>query len=359
MSEAMTSTGRESTPTASPLLRVRDLKTHFPIRKGVLSRVHANLRAVDGVSLDVATGETVGIVGESGCGKTTLGRTILRLTPATSGSIHFDGHDVLSMSSSTLRRVRRDMQIIFQDPAGSLNPRMTVASIVGEPLMIHRIATGRNMSERVAELLEKVGLTGDDLHRYPHEFSGGQRQRIGIARAIALNPKFIVCDEPVSALDVSIQSQVINLLADLRGEFGLSYLFIAHNLAVVRHFCDRIAVMYLGRIVESASAANIFASARHPYTMALLSAVPEPDPQRKRSRIVLRGEVPSAVDPPTGCAFHTRCPFATDICRSETPPLTGKTGLSDDHIVACHHADELLQFPASTDHVSASGGDTL
>lgn len=333
----------------SPLLSVRDIKTHFPVHRGVFARVHGFVRAVDGVSFNIAAGRTFGLVGESGCGKTTLGRTILRLTPATSGSVMFDGADVLSLSSSEMRRLRRDMQIVFQDPAGSLNPRMTVESIVGEPLVIHRVVKGAPLREQVTSLLERVGLSGDDLHRYPHEFSGGQRQRIGIARAIALNPKFVVCDEPVSALDVSIQSQIINLLNDLRDSIGLSYLFIAHNLAVVRHFCDEIAVMYLGKIVEQASSDDIFKNARHPYTRALLSSIPEPDPTRKKSRIVLGGEVPSALNPPSGCSFHTRCPFATDRCRSEIPVLETKMGVADEHVVACHHADEVLQFPANDD----------
>ncbi len=356
----MTDAKRETSPKAeAPLLSIRDLKTHFPIRKGVFSRVDGHLRAVDGVSLDIASGRTFGLVGESGCGKTTLGRTILRLTPATSGSVVFDGSDVLSLSSSEMRKLRRDMQIVFQDPAGSLNPRMTVGSIVAEPLVIHRVARGARLRARTMELLERVGLNADDRLRYPHEFSGGQRQRIGIARAIALNPKFIVCDEPVSALDVSIQSQIINLLSDLRASNGLSYLFIAHNLAVVRHFCDDIAVMYLGKIVEQAPADRIFDSARHPYTRALLSAVPEPDPTRKRSRIVLEGEVPSAISPPTGCSFHTRCPFATDRCRAEIPALEPKTGLTNNHRVACHHADELLQFPTNDDAPTTSLSATL
>lgn len=292
-----------------PLVRVRDLRTHFPIRKGVFSRTVGHVKAVDGVSFDVPAGRTLGLVGESGSGKTTVGRTILRLIPPTSGSVHYRGQDVFAMQGERLRKLRRHMQIIFQDPMSSLNPRMTIGNIIGEPLTVHGIAKGSEREDRVASLLERVGLDATYRHRYPHEFSGGQRQRIGIARAIALSPDFIVCDEPVSALDVSIQSQILNLLDDLQQELGIAYLFIAHNLAVIEHFSDDVAVMYLGRIVEKASADELYANPKHPYTESLLSAVPEADPRPKRQRIVLRGEMPSPSNPPSGCPFHPRCPL--------------------------------------------------
>jgi len=316
------------------LLAVEGLKTYFPVRKGVLGRTVGYVRAVDGVSLRIAAGQTLGLVGESGCGKTTAGRTILRLIPATAGRVFFDGVDLLRLSRRALRPLRRHMQLIFQDPFGSLNPRMTVADIVGESLTVHGLARGRARRERVAELLEKVGLSPSHAGRYPHEFSGGQRQRIGIARALALNPRFIVCDEPVSALDVSIQSQIVNLLGDLQKDLGLTYLFIAHDLAVVEHISDTVAVMYLGRIVESAASAALYANPRHPYTMALLSAVPEPDPHRRRERIVLRGEVPSPINPPAGCPFHPRCHLVEERCRRESPPLMAKGG-DPQHLAAC------------------------
>ena len=281
---------------ADLLLSVRGLHTHFPVKRGLLKKTVGLVKAVDGVDFDVAAGETLGLVGESGCGKSTVGRSILRLIPATSGSVFFDGEDVLAASSSRMRALRREMQIIFQDPVGSLNPRMTVGSIIGEPLQVHKIVTGGSeLQDRVASLLTKVGLLPEHARRYPHEFSGGQRQRIGIARALALNPRFIVCDEPVSALDVSIQGQVLNLLNDLQDELGLSYLFIAHNLAVVEHFCDRIAVMYLGRIVELADRETLYANPLHPYTKALLSAAPMPDPSATRKRMMLLGDVPSPI----------------------------------------------------------------
>lgn len=335
----------ETQPTNSDVLvKVRDLKTYFPVRKGVFSRVVGQIKAVDGVSFDVRRGKTLGLVGESGCGKTTVGRTILRLIPQTGGGVLFDGVDLFTLDRRRLRALRRHMQIIFQDPVGSLNPRMTVAGIVGEALKIHGIARGRELIDRVAQLLERVGLSPAHMTRYPHEFSGGQRQRIGIARAIALNPKFIVCDEPVSALDVSIQSQILNLLADLRADYNLSYLFIAHNLAVIEHFSDDVAVMYLGKIVEVASAEDIYREPRHPYTQALLSSAPEPDPSRRKERIVLRGEVPSPLNPPSGCYFHPRCPFVTEECRRMEPVLETKSGVSLDHLVACHHADKVLSF---------------
>ncbi len=323
------------------LLEVRDLRTHFPIRQGVFSTVHEWVKAVDGVSFEVHRGRTLGLVGESGCGKTTVGRTVLRLIAATSGSVTFDGLDVFSLDRNRLRQVRRRMQIIFQDPVGSLNPRMTVGTIVGEALTVHGIARGRERDRRVADLLVRCGLSPSHMNRYPHEFSGGQRQRIGIARALALHPDLIVCDEPVSALDVSIQSQILNLLQDLQRELGLSYLFIAHNLAVVEHFSDDVAVMYLGRIVEIAEARAIYRNPKHPYTQALLSAIPDPDPTRRSARIVLGGEVPSPIHPPPGCPFHPRCPLAIDVCRQEVPPLAPHAGCEPGHRVACHRADEV------------------
>jgi oligopeptide/dipeptide ABC transporter ATP-binding protein len=293
---------------------------------------------VDGVSFDILRGSTLGLVGESGCGKTTAGRTILRLVEATGGSVSFDGVDVLKADGRTLRTLRRDMQIVFQDPFGSLNPRMKVGGIVAEPLDVFAVGDGRERRERVAELLARVGLRSDDARRYPHEFSGGQRQRIGIARAIALNPRFVVLDEPVSALDVSIQAQILNLLNDLKAELKLTYLFIAHNLAVVEHFSDRVAVMYLGKIVEVADAADLYARPSHPYTMALLASVPEPDPARRRERSPVTGEPPSPLSPPSGCAFHPRCPFATEECRRVTPPLKSEPDAAAGRLVACHHA---------------------
>ena len=285
--------------------------------------------------------------GPFGCGKTTAGRTILRLIPATAGLVRFDGRDVFSLGHAALRRLRRRMQIIFQDPMGSLNPRMTVGDIVGEGLKIHGLARRRDLRDRVARLLVRVGLSASHAERYPHEFSGGQRQRIGIARAIALEPEFIVCDEPVSALDVSVQSQILNLLNDLKQELGLTYLFIAHNLAVVEHFSDVVAVMYLGRIVEIASADDIYSRPTHPYTQALLSAVPEPDPTKRTQRVVLSGEVPSPVDPPAGCAFHPRCPFAVDLCRRALPVLEPGDRDRPEHLVACHRAAERPSLSAA------------
>ena len=298
-----------------PLLDVRKLKTHFPVKRGLLKRTVGHVKAVDGVDLQVDRGQTLGLVGESGCGKSTAGRTILRLIPANEGTVFFDGQDVFGANRIEMKQLRRQMQVIFQDPVGSLNPRMTVGRIVGEPIAVHRLARGRSLQDRVATLLERVGLSPDYARRYPHEFSGGQRQRIGIARALALEPRFIVCDEPVSALDVSIQSQILNLLTDLQDELGLSYLFIAHNLAVVEHFCDRVAVMYLGRIVELADRDGLYEQQYHPYTRALLSAAPQPDPQRQRSRIILPGEVPSPINPPSGCAFHPRCDLTRSLAR--------------------------------------------
>ncbi len=307
------------------ILTVRDLKTHFPIRGGLLSRVKAHVRAVDGVDLTVRRGKTLGLVGESGSGKTTVGRTLLRLEKATAGNVNFDGEDVFTLHGRKLRPLRKRMQIIFQDPVGSLNPRMTVGEIIGEPLRIHKIVPRRQRKTRVGELLERVGLSAGYASRYPHEFSGGQRQRIGIARALASDPDFIVCDEPVSALDVSIQAQILNLLNDLQDQLGLSFLFIAHNLAVVEHFADEVAVMYLGRIVEVAPRDDIYANPTHPYTEALLSAVPMPAPQRSRSHVALPGEIPSPITPPAGCAFHPRCPLtrklATEMSEAETATI--------------------------------------
>ena len=320
---------------SEPLLRVRNLTKQFPLKGGLLNRHAHSVHAVDGVDFHVDRGETLGLVGESGCGKSTTGRCVLRLIEPSSGEIQFEGKDVRSLKADALRVLRRDIQIIFQDPYASLNPRMNVGAIVGEALIIHQLTkTKRQFEERVVDLLETVGLRADHMTRYPNEFSGGQRQRIGIARALAVEPKLIICDEPVSALDVSIQAQVINLLEDLQEKFGLAYLFIAHDLAVVEHISKRIAVMYLGRIVEMAPAQALYNSPRHPYTEALLSAVPIPDPKVKRQRIRLAGEVPSPIHPPSGCHFHTRCPIAQfPLCKTEAPPLKQS---ADGHWVACH-----------------------
>ena len=318
------------------LLEVRDLKKHFPIRGGVLSRVSDYVRAVDGVSFSIPKGETFGLVGESGCGKTTTGRAVLRLIEPDEGEIVFDGVDLRQLNSRELRLRRRDMQIIFQDPYASLNPRMPVRSIVGEPFVIHQTASGAERERRVAELLETVGLDSSVGSRYPHEFSGGQRQRIGIARALALKPKLIVADEPVSALDVSIQAQIINLLADLQKQFGLTYLFISHGIPVIEHIANRIGVMYLGKLVEVGTSAQICTDPIHPYTRALLSAVPIPEPGRKRERILLRGDVPTPINPPPGCRFHTRCPIVEERCKTEDPPLRT---LGDGRLGACHFVE--------------------
>jgi len=312
------------------ILTVTGLKTYFPIRVGVFSRVRKHVRAVDGVDFSIRRGQTLGLVGESGSGKTTIGRTILRLIPATTGKVVFDGNDIFSLRGGELRRLRRRIQIIFQDPFSSLNPRMTIGNIVGEPLIVHDIVPRSERRRRVGELLERVGLAPGYANRYPHEFSGGQRQRIGIARALASEPDFIVCDEPVSALDVSIQAQILNLLNDLQAALGLSYLFIAHNLAVVEHFADEVAVMYLGRIVEIASRDSLYESPTHPYTESLLSSVPRLNPKEKTVRIKLTGEMPSPINPPPGCHFHPRCPYtkaiAKDLPESETVAITSDTG---------------------------------
>ncbi|HEX4793905.1 MAG TPA: oligopeptide/dipeptide ABC transporter ATP-binding protein [Humisphaera sp.] len=302
-------------PDGTPLLQVRDLRTYFPIKRGVFSHTVGYVKAVDGVSFDIAPGKTLGLVGESGCGKTTVGRSILRLIPKTSGDVLYKGEDFYAYQGKELRRLRRQMQIVFQDPVSSLNPRMTVGNIIGEPIEVHGIAKGAEKRDMVAGLLQRVGLDPTYSSRYPHEFSGGQRQRIGIARALSLAPDFIVCDEPVSALDVSIQSQILNLLDDLQRERNIAYLFIAHNLAVVEHFSDEVAVMYLGQIVEKAPAKELYSNPKHPYTISLLSAVPEPNPRPKKQRIVLKGEVPSPSNPPTGCAFHPRCPLTRQCAR--------------------------------------------
>ncbi len=317
-----------------PLLQVRDLRKHFTRPRGLLGRQREVVRAVDGVSFDVMPGETLGLVGESGCGKTTTGRAVLRLVEPTSGSVHFDGRDVLALRGAELRRIRRRMQIVFQDPFSSLNPRMTVGAIVREGLTIHRLAEGEAADRRVRQLLEEVGLRPEYADRYPHEFSGGQRQRVGIARALSVEPSFIVCDEPVSALDVSVQAQVVNLLADLRRERQLAYLFIAHDLAVVEHIADRVAVMYLGHIVELARARDLYGEPLMPYTQALLSAVPVPDPGAARERIILQGDVPSPAHPPSGCVFHPRCqhPAKDAACTHIVPPLEEK---APGHFAAC------------------------
>jgi oligopeptide/dipeptide ABC transporter ATP-binding protein len=317
----------------APVLEVADLKKHFPIKKGVIRRTVGYVYAVDGVSFQVGEGETVGLVGESGCGKSTVARTVLRLLEPTAGTIRLGGHDITHLGKAALRPHRRDMQIIFQDPFSSLNPRMSAGDIVAEPLEVHGLARGKEKADRAAELFEQVGLSPAQMKSFPHEFSGGQRQRVSIARALALNPKLIIADEPVSALDVSIQAQVINLMMDLQREKKLSYLFIAHGLAVVEHISHRVAVMYLGKIVEYTDKVTLFRQPLHPYTEALLSAVPVPNPKLKRARRRLAGDVPSPVNPPPGCAFHTRCPYAEARCRAEVPELRE---VAHGHWVSCH-----------------------
>ena len=319
-----------------PLLEVNQLKKYFPVRSGFFSKVSAWVKAVDNVTFDIQSGETFGLVGESGCGKTTVGRTVLRLMEPSGGEAIFEGDNIFDMDSKTLRAARRRMQIVFQDPYSSLNPRMTVGSIVGEPLLVHKLAKGQELTDRVHQLLNRVGLRPDHFPRYPHEFSGGQRQRIGIARALALNPRFIVCDEAVSALDVSIQAQIVNLLNDLQEEYHLSYLFITHDLNVVQYIAKRIAVMYLGKLAEVAPSETLFLNPKHPYTQALLSANPQPDPNVKHERILLSGDVPTPLNPPSGCRFHTRCPQVMDHCKTIEPPLVQIGKPEDQHKVWCH-----------------------
>lgn len=333
---------------AKELLVVNDLKTYYPVRAGVLQRVVAHVKAVDGVSFTIRQGETFGLVGESGCGKSTIGRTILRLQEPTAGSVFFDGEDIFSKRRSEMKPLRRHMQIVFQDPYSSLDPRMPIGDTIAEGLEIHGIGDRRERRDVVMTMLDKVGLNPYHANRYPHEFSGGQRQRIGIARALALRPKFIICDEPVSALDVSIQSQVLNLLRDLSVEFGLTYLFIAHNLSVVEHISDRVGVMYLGKLVEVTTRAELYRNPQHPYTQALLSAIPIPKPRAKRERVLLKGEIPSPLNPPSGCRFHPRCPIAVDRCRVEDPVFELK---SPDHWVACH----LVERAGGTSRTPAMG----
>jgi peptide/nickel transport system ATP-binding protein/oligopeptide transport system ATP-binding protein len=335
----VTATLEHPSPTARagvrPLLEVRHLVKYFPIKGGLMQRTVAEVKAVDDVSFEIYPGETLGLIGESGSGKSTVARTLLRLIPPTSGEVHLDGRDVFKASAGEMKKIRRDVQIIFQDPYGSLNPRMSVGEIIAEGLYVHNIGSPKEREREVQRLLEVVGLRGQHKGRFPHEFSGGQRQRIGIARALALRPKLIIADEPVSALDVSIQSQILNLLADLQKEFSLTYLFVAHNMAVVEQVSNRIAVMYLGKIVETAPAEQLYREPRHPYTQALISVIPVPDPTARREKIVLQGDIPSPINPPSGCHFRTRCPIATDLCAHEEPPLRD---LGHEQAAACHYA---------------------
>jgi oligopeptide transport system ATP-binding protein len=332
-----------------PLVEVRNLVKYFPVRRGIFSRVAAHVKAVDDVSFEIREGETLGLVGESGCGKTTAGRTVLRLLEPTSGTIRFDGQDVMAARGDALRSLRRHMQIVFQDPFSSLNPRMTIKAIVEEGLLVHRLGTRGERLEKVADTLRQVGLDPSYLHRYPHEFSGGQRQRISIARALAMNPKFMVLDEPISALDVSIQSQIINLLMQLKEQFRLTYLFISHDLSVVEYVSDRVAVMYLGEIVETAESRELYRHALHPYTHALLSSIPTLEPKKKKLRIVLPGDVPSPIDPPSGCRFHPRCPLAMEVCRTTVPRELDLAG----HRVRCHAVEQALDGDGDPARLSA------
>jgi len=326
------------------LIQVKNLKKHFPIMRGVFRRQVGAVQAVDGITFNIYKGETLGLVGESGCGKSTTGRTILQLLSPTDGEVLFEGNDLTALNKSELRKARRNMQMIFQDPYASLNPRLTIGNIIGEPLQIHGIGNEKSRKDRINELLQIVGLNPYFINRYPHEFSGGQRQRIGVARALATNPSFIVADEPISALDVSIQAQVVNLLDDLSRDLGLTYLFIAHDLSMIRYISDRVAVMYLGRIVELSDRDGIFERPLHPYTQALLSAIPIPDPEKeeKRKRLILEGDVPSPANPPKACRFHPRCSFATEICTQEDPEFRNKGSEGTEHWVACHHAEKFM-----------------
>lgn len=327
------------------LLEITDLKKHFPIHSGLLLKQTATVYALDGVSLHLRPHETLGLVGESGCGKSTLGRTVIRIYEPTSGSIYFDGQEISQITGSGLKNLRRNMQMIFQDPYESLNPRTTIASIVEQPLVVHRIGTKAQRREKVASLLDRVGLGSWALNRYPHEFSGGQRQRIAIARALTLEPKLVIADEPVSALDVSIQSQILNLLSDLQHEYGMAYVFVAHDLAVIKHVSDRVAVMYLGKIVEMASRDELYAAPKHPYTQALMASNPKPGAPKKRKRIVLSGDVPSPVTPPSGCRFHPRCPFAEKECKTLEPELKNIGTQEKPYLAACHYVENKNNFP--------------